>query len=315
MTWPPLWGHYYWLFIHCIGIRYLPLGFSDPKTAYKNGAKTAIPSRVLSATQTLLENLPCRVCVHHAAAYLEQHPFQSISTAQEFILYFFDMHNDVNKRLGKIQITETAMFEQLNLSLVYQGMTVNDVYKRRPNSFQFVFFIPLIYSACVVPTHNPWFMAFLADYSYLVPFEEHLVDSWVDPNDQNRPVSAGEAIEMVTALYNRHCGSMGFSPLDSAELMKRFRYHFSDKEQESTSRAYAMRLEDHRTISTYVDSLHKLPRLSHTLEPVLTAVLVVVSVLIVVLIASTATTLWVHSKRRSRLAAGAPSVPSSIGEI
>jgi hypothetical protein len=272
MTWPPLWGHYYWLLIHCATVRCLPRGFGDPHTAYKSATTTTLPPVLIPTLRTLLDNLPCRVCVKHAQAYVKNHPIPT-NSAKDLTKYFFDLHNDVNKRLGKVEISIGAMFEQLNYQLVHHGCTVNDIYKGSSNSFKFCFFIPLTYSACIIPNKNTWFVEFIQNYHVLLPFSSQLVDT------------AMEAIDIVTVTYNKHCGDFGHSPLNSAELLKRFRHHFSDAEFVSTSRAYTMRLEDHRTISSYVDSFQRIPRLSTSFEPIMISLLVSTIIFIIIAVA------------------------------
>lgn len=300
MTWPPLWGHYYWMLIHCTGIMYLPQNYSDPKAAYLSGTPQNIPREVIHALSILLEHLPCQVCVKHAATFVDAKPLESIVTSHDLIKYFFDMHNDVNRRLGKREISIASMFELLNYQLVHRGSNINDVYKHSFNSFRFDTFIPLIYSACLLPSNNTWFVQFLKCYVYLLPFQDKLIDSWVEPL-QETSVSAIEAIELVSKTYNRHCGAMGHAPLDSAEMMKRFRNHFSDAETASTSRAYSMRLEDHKTLAAYMNSFQKIPRVSSTLEPLIIALLVAVVIFIAIATALLVATISKHKPKKAGL--------------
>lgn len=78
---PDKWGPGLWVFLHAL-----------PRNAESvHSAKAAL---------THLD-LPCPDCRKHYRAFSKDHPLQAVNTTQELERWVFNLHNDVNKRLGK----------------------------------------------------------------------------------------------------------------------------------------------------------------------------------------------------------------------
>jgi uncharacterized protein YbaR (Trm112 family) len=89
---PPIWGPHWWMTIHT-------LTYSCVDTT----CDVSVNKCVASIT-TLLENLPCPACRHHALEYVKQYPIptHSIDARVDWGISF---HNAVNRRLNKPELT------------------------------------------------------------------------------------------------------------------------------------------------------------------------------------------------------------------
>jgi hypothetical protein len=87
-----VWGPAIWTHIHIVTLS-APMHFTE---------KTL--SEYRSFFILLGSTLPCQVCKTHFLEYLRLHP-QNFRTRNDIIVYYFDLHNNVNKRLNKPTIT------------------------------------------------------------------------------------------------------------------------------------------------------------------------------------------------------------------
>ncbi len=115
---PNIWGPIFWNTIHIITIAY-PV---NPDDATQQAAKNFFLS--------LQYLLPCPICKEHYKKHLEQYP-PIVTSQKEIINYAFELHNRVNKDLGKRQISfqefmhhiqslsEPPFFNNNNILLVF----------------------------------------------------------------------------------------------------------------------------------------------------------------------------------------------------
>ena len=89
---PNVWGPFFWNTIHIITLAYP----SDPDEQTKQAAKDFFYS--------LQYLLPCSICKEHYRNHLAKYP-PEISTKKDIIQYAFNLHNLVNKDLGKREIS------------------------------------------------------------------------------------------------------------------------------------------------------------------------------------------------------------------
>ena len=89
---PNVWGPFFWNTIHIITLAYP----SDPDEQTKQAAKDFFYS--------LQYLLPCSICKEHYRNHLANYP-PEISTKKDIIQYAFNLHNLVNKDLGKREIS------------------------------------------------------------------------------------------------------------------------------------------------------------------------------------------------------------------
>ena len=89
---PNVWGPIFWNTIHIITLAY-PI---NPDDATQQAAKNFFYS--------LQYLLPCPICKEHYKKHLEEFP-PNVSSQQNIIRYAFELHNLVNKDLGKREIS------------------------------------------------------------------------------------------------------------------------------------------------------------------------------------------------------------------
>lgn len=97
------WGPYGWLFLY-----YIMMGLPDRPNNLQ----------VQEFLESTFSMLPCESCTQHALKYLKSHSPSDVPlrTRGEWIAFVSNMHNAVNKRLGKRCLTEAerlAILEQL----------------------------------------------------------------------------------------------------------------------------------------------------------------------------------------------------------
>ena len=91
---PNVWGPHGWKFIH-----YVALGYPDePTDADKRSYKKFYES--------LRDILPCQSCADHYRDTIHMYPVDGhLSSREELLRWSFDIHNTVNKRIGKPTLT------------------------------------------------------------------------------------------------------------------------------------------------------------------------------------------------------------------
>lgn len=92
---PTTWGPFFWHTMHLVALGY-PV---EPTYAEKRAAKEFFES--------FTHLIPCPTCKIHYADHLKEMPITpSLDTRKDLFKWTVDMHNMVNKDLGKPQYTE-----------------------------------------------------------------------------------------------------------------------------------------------------------------------------------------------------------------
>ncbi len=101
MRFPPaVWGPVFWLTIHITALGYP----EKPSYAQKRAAK-----EYFKGLQFLL---PCPTCREHYKTHLEKNPIApSLDNRRDLFVWTVNMHNAVNKMLGKPETTESQALE------------------------------------------------------------------------------------------------------------------------------------------------------------------------------------------------------------
>ena len=96
MQFPPsVWGPFFWHTIHIVALGYP----ANPNYTEKKCAKEFYES--------LAFLLPCAVCREHYKTHLEKYPLTpSLDSKKDLLKWTIDVHNAVNKMLGKPEWTE-----------------------------------------------------------------------------------------------------------------------------------------------------------------------------------------------------------------
>jgi len=91
---PETWGPIFWTTMHIVTLGY-PV---SPSADEKAGA-----AAFFNSLQTMI---PCPICREHYAAFLAESPVETANGSRdELVFWAFTLHNKVNDRLGKRQIT------------------------------------------------------------------------------------------------------------------------------------------------------------------------------------------------------------------
>ena len=72
-------------------------------------------------------NLPCPDCSEHATAVMKNVKRENIKTKKDLQLFFFDFHNEVNKRIKKPIFKEDQMFmyhKAITKNIVFNYITI-----------------------------------------------------------------------------------------------------------------------------------------------------------------------------------------------
>lgn len=102
---PPVWGPFFWHTIHLAALGYP----NEPTFAEKKAAKEFYES--------FQHMIPCPVCKLHYQKNLKENPITpSLDSRKDLFRWTVNIHNIVNKELGKPQYTEEqsiAFYQQL----------------------------------------------------------------------------------------------------------------------------------------------------------------------------------------------------------
>jgi len=107
------WGPLLWSLLHGVSVKR-----SNPDPLKLRTLK--VKWKVLF--DTLSHIVPCTECKEHIVQYIASNPYASINSEEEFSTWFYLMHEDVNKRLGKPSFDKALLLEtynQENLRTVY----------------------------------------------------------------------------------------------------------------------------------------------------------------------------------------------------
>ena len=87
---PIVWGPKLWFFMHTISFNYPENPNQEDKRNYYD------------FFHNLKNIIPCSVCKNHYAQHLQNNPITpSLDTKQNLVQWVIDLHNEVNKTLGK----------------------------------------------------------------------------------------------------------------------------------------------------------------------------------------------------------------------
>ncbi len=103
-----VWGPIIWKTLHCLTYKIKDEHFPTQKT------------KLIDIIIKICSNLPCPVCSNHAQGMIKKYRLQFIKNKQDLIRILFFMHNEVNKRLKKVE------FKFDNLT-IYDSLRFRDV--------------------------------------------------------------------------------------------------------------------------------------------------------------------------------------------
>ena len=107
---PELWGPHAWLFLHAVAESYP----EKPKVAEQNN--------IVIFFDSLQHALPCPKCGVHYRQMLEESPVREhVSSKETLVAWLVDIHNKVNKRLGKPIVHRFPFEDYVNKKTTFWG--------------------------------------------------------------------------------------------------------------------------------------------------------------------------------------------------
>ena len=101
---PDVWGPFFWNTMHIAALGYP----KEPTYADKRAAKEFF--------EALTRLIPCAICREHYTAHIKQKPISvSVDKREDLFRWTVDLHNKVNKTLGKPEKTEVEVIKYYEL--------------------------------------------------------------------------------------------------------------------------------------------------------------------------------------------------------
>ena len=113
------WGPSIWYLFHTLSFKIKEEEFSS------------ICVELLDIIKIICKNLPCPSCAQHATEYMQRLNYNSIQNKNDFKMFFFNFHNDVNKRIEK------SMFSKEELDNKYVSANTLNIIKNFVQVFQY----------------------------------------------------------------------------------------------------------------------------------------------------------------------------------
>ena len=101
------WGNAVWYLIHTLSHK------------LKEGQDDHIPELYSNLAQ-IATTLPCPDCSQHASSYIRHYRNKPPTTRDELNMFFWGMHNWVNRRLHKPQFTSKDYIDKYNLAVTHK---------------------------------------------------------------------------------------------------------------------------------------------------------------------------------------------------
>ena len=95
------WGPIVWNMLHCLTLKIKSEKFIQERT------------NILLIINNICTNLPCPICSVHANQYIKKNKIHSVKTKEQLVMFIFNMHNNVNKRL-KRKLALNVILEKYN---------------------------------------------------------------------------------------------------------------------------------------------------------------------------------------------------------
>lgn len=203
-SYPPFWGRYFWDLLHMSAYMHLQHDRLDPADA-----------RVF--VRLLCELLPCPACSDHCSEYLEANPLSTgITNGVSYWSYLVRLHNTVNTRTGKLELSERDAERHVVERLASLGVRANDLVSHLAYSHWLVL-------AMVCNIHGPHTAhAFVRAWCRMVPFGYHrtATDTVRDVLGEYHAAmeNAEWTLESVECMYTRVCESFGCPALRPGQL-------------------------------------------------------------------------------------------------
>lgn len=126
-----VWANAYWNFFHIFSYN-----MNETKLNEKNIKLIHI------FINTLVSLIPCDLCKIDTTQYFENKSFKTLKTKKEFVFFFYEFHNYVNKKTRK-NLLPIKILDKYNKSSVIEPLKIIDkyIYKLRLNKKVYKFFL------------------------------------------------------------------------------------------------------------------------------------------------------------------------------
>ena len=115
---PKFWGPHAWIFLHSVTMNYPKEPTEKDKLIYINFFKE------------LQHILPCEKCAYNYKRHLEDFPIEeALDSREKMIQWFINIHNEVNKELGKPIYTYDQVIEEYRYKMFHLDRDSSNVYK------------------------------------------------------------------------------------------------------------------------------------------------------------------------------------------
>jgi hypothetical protein len=110
---PGVWGPVFWTTMHIVSLGYPRTPTEDEKAAASN------------FYNSLAYMIPCPICKEHYRHFLETDPVDdALNSRDELITWVFNLHNKVNEKLSKKQVTWEEFIQQMSVLSNKQSLSI-----------------------------------------------------------------------------------------------------------------------------------------------------------------------------------------------
>jgi hypothetical protein len=266
--WGPLWGSFYWRFLHFSAQSYLGKVLTEEES-----------KQIKNFLILIARLLGCSYCSLHAMKYVLEHP-PNFETGQQYWDYEFTFHNHVNesKQEKSLALTREEAQESLTTKMTSYGFTmdqINDVFVQD--------FWSVLLFTCLSYTNTPdkpnemeqnAMKQFLLASCYTLPFNQHVCADQRLARDHltefllaNCDVSTRDnAFLTVTNMYNVLALEFGKEIRTVAENKEIFQTHFDPKTYPMFVRAQEIHHEDQLKMIALQKQLHNVTPIVQTTD-------------------------------------------------
>jgi hypothetical protein len=125
-----IWARSYWAFFHILSNSLNSNKLQNTKILY--GIRKLI--------YVLIANIPCHTCKEDSIEYLNNSNLNNITTKNDFVIFFFNFHNYVNRKLRKKPFLFHNIYIYSNQNIETHLNTINKyIFKNRMNHLIYKF--------------------------------------------------------------------------------------------------------------------------------------------------------------------------------
>lgn len=259
MGWPPMWGYYFWFYIHASAF-----------SLKDQGALTEEDSRQIKIFfDCLCYLLPCPACRYHCIAYTGK-DLPDFKSGEQYWQYTVRFHNDVNLRNEKVCFTVEEAVESLRSNASDYGLQL-DADHTFENTFISIYWDLVMYATFTYSSdldnatsqERKRLLNFVKSFCHTLPYrnyQAHASDNasvtaavtllshllqYYETLVEEDVSSRKKAQKVITDLYNIAATSFNLVPKTTSELLSVFMQNFKPEIINEISRAQQIRKEDH----------------------------------------------------------------------